>query len=69
MPFQVTVWRTVLVRVFQRNGVNGLYIDMHKRRFSTRVGSAVAEAEKSSALPSAGWRPREAGSVTQSEDQ
>ena len=67
--FQITAWRTVLVRVFQRNRANGLYIDMHKRRFSTRVGSAVAEAEKSPELPSAGWRPRKAGRVTQSEDR
>ena len=69
LPFQVTAWRTVLVRVFQRNGANGLYIDMHKRRFSARVGSAVAEAEKSPELPSVGWRPRKAGCVTQSEDR
>ena len=69
LPFQVTARRTVLVRVFQRNGANGLYIDTHKSRFSTRVGSAVAEAEKSPELPSAGCRPRKASCLTQPEDQ
>ena len=52
----------------QRNRTNRIHIEMYIRGdLFQELAYRVREAEKSHNLPSAGWRPRKAGDVIQSE--